>query len=143
MTIEELKAIAGNLYKNAEEATPIIGDGEKNEWMAHRLDEIVDENYPALDCLMNFTMSSEVTDYLEKEYEQRKKDIEDREMPCDAERSSINLDKERVMSSNQQYNQNPDVIIEEEIIIVDTSMDDVNRPSDKDRINLRNNDCGC
>ncbi|MCD7935888.1 MAG: hypothetical protein LUG98_03430 [Tannerellaceae bacterium] len=72
MTIERLEAIAAYLYKEAEEATPIIGGADKKDWMARRLEEIVEEKEPALNDYLSCETTDEVLGMLETEYQDYK-----------------------------------------------------------------------
>lgn len=90
MTIKDLETLAADLYKSAEEAMPLVGGADKKEWMAKRLDEIMENDEPALNCLLGYDVSSEVHEYLEKEYEERKEDPQDRVIPCASERQIEN-----------------------------------------------------
>ncbi len=127
MLVEELKTLAANLYKNAEEAIPIMGDGDKNKWMAHRLDEIIEEDGAALNCLLRFTLISEVIDYLEKEYDQRKEENAQVVLPCsESIRETENEIKHPTLNDGAGrdnvikatgFVEEP-VIVEEEILII-------------------------
>ncbi len=133
MLLEELKTLAANLYKEAEEATPIVGDGEKNEWMAHRLDEIIEENGAALNCLLQFNLISEVTDFLEQQYEDRKDKNIDQDLSCDSRAKEndriVSTPLQNVRRSNDnivtdsELVDEPVVVIEEDILIVGDAND--------------------
>lgn len=68
MLVEDLKTLVADLFKQSEEAVPGFGDGAKKEWMARRLDSIIDENGKVLQRLLKFKSLSNVVDYLEMDY---------------------------------------------------------------------------
>jgi len=69
MTIERLETIAADLYKAAEEATPIIGGADKKDWMARRLEEIIEGKESELNDFLNCETTDEVEGLLETEYQ--------------------------------------------------------------------------
>lgn len=79
MTIERLETIAADLYKGAEEATPIIGGADKKDWMARRLEEIIEADEPALGDFLNCETTDQVIALLDIEYDDYKNgdEIED------------------------------------------------------------------
>jgi len=87
MTIENLKTVSAELYKAAEEAIPVLGNGDKKQWMSDRLNEIIEKKEPILKCLLGYKTTAEVLDLLDKEYEERKEDVKDKELPCAKEQS--------------------------------------------------------
>jgi len=130
MKTKELEVLAANLYKEAEEAIPLFGDGDKKEWMGHRLDTILTTKDPLLNCLLGYTTISEVLDFLEKEYQERKDDKTDQVMPpcATAEPQKKMYSTSHVTHAKETSNagvtakadkmHSPTGIIEEEIIIV-------------------------
>ncbi|MCC8143614.1 MAG: hypothetical protein LUD02_07725 [Tannerellaceae bacterium] len=74
LTVEDLKMIAADLYKEAEEDSPILGHTGKKEWMARRIDKCIDAGGSCLDDLLKYEYSQEVEDYLDREYEGWKAD---------------------------------------------------------------------
>lgn len=127
MTIENLKTLAADLYKKAEEAIPIVGGADKKEWMADRLEQIVEAQEPALDCLLGYETTSEVLDFLEKEYDERKEDIVDKDYPCASSKGDM-YDTETSVSARKERDQtlaasdrlqDPTIIIEEDILIIE------------------------
>ncbi len=71
LTVEDLKVIAADLYKEAEEDSPILGQTGKKEWMARRIDECIDAGGSCLNDLLRYEYSQEVEDYLERQYDDR------------------------------------------------------------------------
>ncbi|GEM_PF-2377661 len=153
MTIKDLETIAADLYKNAEEAMPLVGGADKKEWMARRLDEIVETKEPALNCLLSYDITSEVLEYLEKDYEDRKEDPENRDIPCASQRQMDNdkvknhniitdrshvSDRNRVMDRNQNV-EDPGIIVEEEILIIE----DITPDYIQSRKNSSDNNTSC
>lgn len=135
MLLEDLKTLEADLIKQSEEAVPIIGDGDKKEWMANRLENIMDEDGEALQCLLRFNLRSDVIDYLEKEYNERNDEDRDPGLPCDTYLAENDVRTSgRENPRNQNFDKtgiNPDddepvLIIEEDVLII----------RDKD-------DCGC
>lgn len=156
MTLEDLKTLAADLYKDAESAMPIVGDGDKKEWMGRRLDEMLEDNDPGLNCLMGFDTTAEAIDFLENEYKERKEDIADREMPPCATQPRVNHDQQKSSSqpfhtvgtnrdrvdNDSQYMQDPTIVIEEQILIIEDSdpnyiESNMNRSSDDDNLSCR------
>lgn len=140
MTIEDLKTLAAEWYKSAEEAIPVVGDGDKKEWMSNRLNEIVENEEPVLNCLLGYDTTSEVTDLMEKEYTERKEGTNYDEMPCAttprAENQKTDWNGANNQSSPNPLSQGnneqacgtvvttvgyiePGIIIEEEVLIMD------------------------
>jgi len=130
MKTKELEVLAANLYKEAEEAIPLFGDGDKKEWMGHRLDAILTKKDPLLNCLLGFNTISEVLNFLEKEYQERKEDKTGQVMPPCA---SVHPPKQKRVASHVAHPKktshsgvtakaskahSPTGIIEEDIIIV-------------------------
>jgi len=134
MLIEDLKTLEADLIKQSEEAVPIIGDGNKKEWMANHLEYILDEDGEALQCLLRFDLKSDVIEYLEKEYSERY-DEDPVGLPCDTYLKENNV---RSSGIENQRNRNADksdmrpdddetvLIIEDEVVIL-----------------RDNDDCGC
>lgn len=79
MTIERLETIAADLYKGAEEATLIIGGADKKDWMARRLEEIIEADEPTLGDFLNCETTDQVIALLDIEYDDYKNgdEIED------------------------------------------------------------------
>jgi len=137
MLVESLRNLVSDLFKQSEEAIPILGDGDKKEWMAYHLDKIIDEDGDALQCLLQFNLISDVVGYLEKEYKNRKDEDQDASLACE-----MHLDDKRDKAlSNTNYlkgnnydkrsmhvkknDKEPAFIVEEEIVII------------------KDGDCGC
>lgn len=83
MLVEDLKTIVADLFKQSEDAVPVLGDGNKKEWMAYHLDNIIDEDGDALQCLLKFDLITDVIAYLENEYKERKDEDHDPSLPCE------------------------------------------------------------
>ncbi|MCD7978891.1 MAG: hypothetical protein LUG51_17780 [Tannerellaceae bacterium] len=69
MIIEELRWLSEDLFKEADEAIPLIGGANKKRWMAQRLDEIIGQGGTLLDQFLRYESKDEVVDRLDKEYD--------------------------------------------------------------------------
>jgi len=121
MTINDLQSFAADLYKKAEEAVPVIGGADKTDWIARRLEEIIDQKEPVLNCLLGFDSREEVMDLMEKEYEDRKDPDAETDLPC---ATMGNQNQNDVFNENKMDDLNSEIgnvpiIIEEEIIIIE------------------------
>lgn len=129
MTREELKSLTASLHKSAEEAVPVLGDGDKKEWIALRMDEILETNEPVLNCLLDLNTSAEVIEFMEEQYKERKEDTTGNDLPCatppKTERHrevqspyEVKTNKDRVIAGMENV-QDPTIMVEEEIIIIE------------------------
>lgn len=137
MLVESLKNLVADLFKQSEEAIPIVGDGDKKEWMAYHLDKIIDEDGNALQCLLQFNLISDVINFLEKEYESGNDENQDTGLACE-----LHLDEKRKKTSSSTNYANrkshdkrsPDSKVdnEESVLIIDDEY-----------VIIKDNDCGC
>lgn len=118
MTIERLETLAADLYKSAEEATPIIGGADKKDWMARRLEEIIEEKEPALGDLLNCETTDQVMALLDIEYDDYKNgdEIDDE---ADLLSAPDNTDELILSDQNGAVSENRIVRPVEEILIPD------------------------
>ncbi len=90
MTINDLEMMSAYLYKEAEEAIPIVGGADKKDWIARRIDEIVEEKGYRLDELLSCETPDDVMVILDAQYEtDRDPDTEQIEEDELAEREGI------------------------------------------------------
>lgn len=118
MLVEDLKSIVADLFKQSEDAVPVFGDGDKKQWMACHLESITDEDGDALQCLIKFDSISDVIDYLENEYKERKNKDHDPSIPCEVHlEQQAKRDHAKGAKAKEDADE-PIIVVEEDIIIV-------------------------
>lgn len=105
MTIERLETIAADLYKAAEEATPIIGGADKLDWMARRLEDIIEGKE---DGTINDYLNCETADQVEALLETEYNDFKD----ADNDQDDLLQNKEVVDTEDDQLlTEDEDVVL--------------------------------
>lgn len=72
MTIQDLEVLAADLYKDAEESSPIFGHTEKKDWMAWKLEEDIEENGAMVKQYLAYEDTDGVLNDLEQQYDNSK-----------------------------------------------------------------------
>jgi len=72
MTIQDLEVLAADLYKAAEEDSPIFGHTAKKEWMAKKLEQDIEDDGTMLGHYLAYDDVEGVLNDLEQQYENNK-----------------------------------------------------------------------
>jgi len=132
MTREELKSITADFFKESEEAIPIVGDGDKKEWMARRIDEILENDEPVLNCLLGLNTISEVREFMDEQYKDRNDEEGGNDLSCAVPPKeenqtthakgyhTVGTNEDRVAAGTGNV-QDPMLVVEEVIIIEDVT----------------------